>query len=253
MAPPVLVARFESSAALLEQLGHAEQGGLFVPSPEPPPSVPVEVVVRVESPAGDVEVGAQIVQVFPTGMAATFTDAPAARAQLAPLFDAARARGDAGGAVTVEWLVELDLGAIEAGGDPGRGTLYDRVKAMTVPQKRNLALKGERAARLFLIKDVNKTLQTFLLKNPRITVDEVKMIASDRQANPEALKVIAENRIWLQNPTVATALVRNPKTPSAIAVRLLDRIPFSELRTIAKSGNAGRAVVQAAKKKVISK
>jgi len=264
MATGVLTLRFESADKLVEQASHVQQGGLFVPCPEPAPEVPSDVRVHIESALGSpVELAARVVQVFPTGMALTFVDAPAAQAELAPLFEAARAAGDAGGAVVVEWLAELALDAIETDDGPEllindiaheekrEGTLFDQIRAMSVPQKRNLSLKGERAARLLLIKDVNKTLQTFLLKNPRITIDEVKLIAGDRQANPEALKIVSENRTWLQNPAVATALVRNPKTPSTIAVRLLDRLPFNELRHIAKSGGAGRAVVQAAKKKVI--
>jgi hypothetical protein len=263
MSTDVLTLRFESADKLVEQSAHAEQGGLFVPCPDPAPPVPSDVRVRIESVLGaPVEFAAQVVQVFPAGMALTFVDAAAAQGELAPLFEAARTAGDAGGAVVVEWLVELAPDAIEAEAaelslddialeEKREGTLFDQIRAMSVPQKRNLALKGERAARLLLIKDVNKTLQTFLLKNPRITIDEVKLIASDRQANPEALKIVSENRIWLQNPSISTALVRNPKTPSSIAIRLLDRVPFNELRHIAKSGGAGRAVVQAAKKKVI--
>jgi hypothetical protein len=250
--------RFESAAKLVEQAHHVEQGGLFVPCPERLPPVPSDVQLRIETTVGPaVELAARVVQVFPAGMAVTFADPPAAQAELESLLGAAAAAGDAGGAVVVEWtaadaqLQELSLDEIAVPEQPAPGTLFDQIRAMSVPQKRNLALKGERAARLLLIKDVNKTLHTFLLKNPRITVDEVKLIAGDRQANPEALKLISENRTWLQNPVIATALVRNPKTPSTIAVRLLDRLPLNELRHIAKSGGAGRAVVQAAKKKVI--
>ena len=45
------------------------------------------------------------------------------------------------------------------------------------------------------------------------------------------------------------ALVRNPKTPLAIAVHLLDRLPMSEIRAIAK-GRAREQIVHAARKKV---
>ena len=65
--------------------------------------------------------------------------------------------------------------------------------------------------------------------------------------------MIADNRTWMQKPAIVSALVRNPKTPSLIAVRLLDKLPRSDVSRIAKTGNAPRAVVEAAKRKITSK
>ena len=134
--------------------------------------------------------------------------------------------------------------------EPEDALLYDRIKAMSSQEKMQLALHGDRAARLLLLKDVNKTIQTFLLQNPRITIDEIRYIAGYRQANPDVLVTIGAHREWGQNQGVLAALVRNPKTPSPTAVKLLDKIAPAELRRLAKSGEVPRAVQVAARKKV---
>lgn len=53
----------------------------------------------------------------------------------------------------------------------------------------------------------------------------------------------------LQRQSVCTALVRNPKTPFALALKLLDRVPLNELRALAKGG-AREQIVHAARKKL---
>jgi hypothetical protein len=66
---------------------------------------------------------------------------------------------------------------------------------------------------------------------------------------PNAIKLIAEHEDWSGNPAICAVLVRNPKTPAPIALRLLDRVPPSELRAIAKGG-ARDQIVHAARRKV---
>jgi hypothetical protein len=131
-----------------------------------------------------------------------------------------------------------------------KGSLSERLKAMSVPEKMQLALAGSRDERAGLFRDTNKMLHVFVLKNPRIGLDEVQAAAKMPQLSPEALKMIAEHREWSGNPIVASALVRNPKTPLPLALKLLDRVPMTDLRAIAKGG-AREQVVHAARKKVV--
>ena len=102
---------------------------------------------------------------------------------------------------------------------------------------------------LDLLKKTTKTLHLFVLKNPRIGLDEVQYAAKQPNLSPDALKHIAEHREWGANATVATALVRNPKTPMPLALRLLDKLPLSEVRALAKGG-ARDQIVHAARRKV---
>ena len=144
-------------------------------------------------------------------------------------------------------LAERAREPAEERGPPG--PLTERLKAMSPQEKMQLALSGSRDERTVLLRDNNKMIHLFVLKNPRIGLDEVQAAAKLPLLSPDALKMIAEHREWSGNPTVCTALVRNPKTPLPLALRLMDRVPMSDLRAIAKGG-ARDQVVNAARKKI---
>jgi hypothetical protein len=123
---------------------------------------------------------------------------------------------------------------------------------LTLPEKLQRATTCDREERFQFLRDPNKQLHVMVLRNPRIAIDEVVWAARLNSLNPDALKLIAEHSEWGQNPTVATALVRNPKTPIPIALKLLPRVPVAELRALAKS--QGRPpIVNGAKKQLLSR
>ncbi|MFZ5444863.1 MAG: hypothetical protein ACOZQL_33040 [Myxococcota bacterium] len=162
-----------------------------------------------------VEVPARVAAVVPVGVAVMFDGVPAALAQL----------GEA-----QEEPVEDE----EEARPPG--PLTERLKKLSVTEKMQLALSGSRDERAALLRDPNKVLHVYVLKNPRLGLDEVQAAAKLPQLSPDALKMIAEHREWGTNTTICTALVRNPKTPLPLALRLLERVPASELRAMAKGG-----------------
>jgi hypothetical protein len=123
--------------------------------------------------------------------------------------------------------------------------------ALPVTEKMKIAIGGPRGARLLLARDPNKVIHMYLLKNPRISADEVAYLASQTQANIEALTEIAKNQAWMQNYQVVINLVRNPKTPSPLAIKLLDKLKPSDLRQLAKSSKLKPPVLHAARKKVV--
>jgi hypothetical protein len=143
----------------------------------------------------------------------------------------------------------LEAEVVEAEPEARPGTLYDRLKAMTVSEKMALALAGSREERTALLRDVNKTIHIFVLKNPRIGLYEIQGAAKKPNVSPDALKMIAEHREWSMNAGVCASLVRNPKTPMPLALKLLDRIPVTDLRALAKGG-AREQIVHAARKKI---
>lgn len=147
--------------------------------------------------------------------------------------------------IDVESVVEVSP---EKEGPPG--PLSERLKKMTVTEKMQLAMTGGRDERVALFRDTNKSLHIFVLKNPRIGLDEIQGAAKSPMVSPDALKMIAEHRDWGSNPGVCASLVRNPKTPMPLALRMLDKIPMGELKAIAKGG-ARDQLVHAARKKLV--
>jgi hypothetical protein len=110
-----------------------------------------------------------------------------------------------------------------------------------------LALSADRETRFALIRDTNKALHIYVLRNPRIGIDEVQFAAKLATLSPDALKYISEHKEWGLNSAICTALIRNPKLPLPLAIKLLGRIPSQEVRAIAKGG-ARQPLVNAARK-----
>jgi len=288
VSKPVLTVIF-GDRDLVAQRQHLARGALFLPEPEPLPEPFAEIVLRVETASGKgADLDGRVLQILEgRGIAVAFDDRAAAAAKLEPLFTEAQAqtgddptfvfwgRGQAKDKTTrpppkgwstppVDASPEADTSAAgepeapaepepEAAPEPELDEatkLAAQIATMTTSQKMQLAMHGDRTARLLLMKDVNKNIQTFIIQNARITLEEVRTIAAFRHANPDVLNTIAANRDWTNNPNILSALVRNPKTPGPTAVKLLDKLPPAEVRRLAKSNDVPRAVNQAARKKV---
>ncbi len=123
----------------------------------------------------------------------------------------------------------------------------------TTAEKIQLALHGTREDRAAILKDQNRTLHAFVLKSPQVTIEEITAWAKNPQMSPDFLKQIGDRKEWLSRPAIAQALVRNQRTPPELAVRALEYVPLESLRQMAKGVGVPPHVVQAARRKVISK
>ena len=209
---------------LLEQEAHLEHGGMMVPSSGEVPDPMTDVSVQIESDGASAQVEARVVHVADGQVGLALLDAAEARTRLKSLID--RGNGDEG------------------------GNLRLRITRMSSLEKQNLALSGNRLERMALLKDSNKGLHTLVLKNRKITSEEVRMLAGFRNANPQALQKIATNSEWLRDGRIVTALVGNPKTPPQVAIRLLDRLPNAEIRRLARATDVPPAIARAARRKL---
>ncbi len=114
-------------------------------------------------------------------------------------------------------------------------SLYAQILGMTIGQKIKLAIRGNGDARNILIRDTNKMIRRFVLQNPRITEEEILMLAKDRNVDEEILRLIADSREWTKVYAVRQALVENAKTPSGKALQLLPSLGEREISRLAKS------------------
>lgn len=141
-------------------------------------------------------------------------------------------------------------GAGEGAEEEEEESLYKRVQKMKAAEKIKLAYSGGKEARDLLIKDSNKTISSAVLKNPRITDEEISRLASSKNTGDELLREISRNREWLRNYSVKLGLVTNPKTPLNVSLRLIDSIRGKDLEKIAKSKDVSNVLATAARKKV---
>jgi hypothetical protein len=126
--------------------------------------------------------------------------------------------------------------------------LWMQIKAMTMAERTKLALRGNKDARMVLIRDVNVQIQRLVLQNPRITEEEILTIARDRNTNDELLARIADSRDWIKNYAVRMALVENSRTPVAKALRILPTLDDKELSRLGKSKQIPQVVAVQARR-----
>lgn len=132
-------------------------------------------------------------------------------------------------------------------------SLAAEIQTMSVGERLKLALKGNRDARQILIRDASRIVQRFVLQNPRISDEEVIALAKNRSIDRELLDQICKRKEWVGNYQVKLALATNPKTPLAVAVRLVPGLLPRDLRQLAKSKNVPSAVNGLAKRLVIER
>ena len=80
------------------------------------------------------------------------------------------------------------------------------------------------------------------------------MRADGREDRSECvLQRIAKDRRWSTSYEIRLALVKNPQTPTPLALRMLDTLRERDLRTLAKAGAAREAIRGAALRKVVKR
>src|SRR6266568_4269488 len=114
--------------------------------------------------------------------------------------------------------------------------VWDRLRGLSQMEKLLLAVKADRSERAILAQDNDPRVLLSLLRNPRLTVDEVVRVAKSSFLTFQVADVIVKASQWMGNLDVRVALIRNPKTPPAFAMRILPTLPEAEVRAIARAG-----------------
>jgi hypothetical protein len=122
------------------------------------------------------------------------------------------------------------------------------IGSLNAAQKVALAMKGNKEARSVLIRESNRLIATAVIKNPRITEQEVIGAAKSRSINDEVLRIICASREMTRSYAVRLALVQNPKTPVTVALRLMPGLRQVDLRGLAKSKGVAAGVCKQAEK-----
>jgi hypothetical protein len=120
---------------------------------------------------------------------------------------------------------------------PDRLPVFQQIAIMSIKDRVLLGIRGTREARLILIRDPNRIVASSVMRNPRITEQEIEQVASIRTVPEEVLRQIGQSRAWTRSYTVVHALVRNPRTPIAISLGLLGRIQTKDLRILSTNKN----------------
>jgi hypothetical protein len=177
-------------------------------------------------------------------------------------------RGPGGGEASVRATVVVALAdgialAVDGNGDEVLQRLlrvaedknqnaWDRIRALSQMEKILLAVKAERSERALFLQDNDPRVLLSLLRNPRLTVEEVARLAKSSFLTYQIADVIVKAAQWMSSLDVRLGLVHNPKTPPAFALRILPTLPDADVRAIARGGTS-MALKQAALRRLQGK
>jgi hypothetical protein len=135
---------------------------------------------------------------------------------------------------------------------PAGETAWDRIRGLSQIEKVLLAVKADRQERALLLQDNDPRVLLSLLRNPRLTIDEVIRLSKSSFLTFQIVDVILKTGQWAGNLDVRLGLIHNPKTPPAFALRILPTLPDAEVRIVARSGTS-MALKQAALRRLQGK
>lgn len=106
-------------------------------------------------------------------------------------------------------------------------------RPLTLGERKAMARTHRREQLLLLVRDPHPMVVAILLDNPHVTEQDIVKMAAMRPAVPESLAKIAAHPRWSVRHPVKRALVLNPATPLADAIRIATTLRAPELAEIA--------------------
>jgi hypothetical protein len=137
--------------------------------------------------------------------------------------------------------------------DPKKLSVFAQILVMSVSDKVKLAFKGGKTERMILVRDHNKLVCSAVMRNPRMSELEVELIASMRNIEEEALRLIAMKREWISKYAIAVTLARNPKCPVGVVLPLINRLTLRDLKGLKDDKGVSETVRGMARKLYIQR
>ena len=106
-------------------------------------------------------------------------------------------------------------------------------RPLSLGERKWLARTHDREQLLLLLRDPHPAVVAILLDNPHVTESDILKIASRRPALPASLAKLALHPRWSVRHAVKRALVMNPSTPLADAIRIATTLRVAELAELA--------------------
>ena len=122
------------------------------------------------------------------------------------------------------------------------GLSEGQIRMLPVPARLKLARGAPRSLRNILLRDTNPQVACATLLFNNLSDQEIEQTASSRSVQQEVLDAIGKKREWIGRYPVMKALIQNPRTPLAMALKYVPRLAVRDLRDMAKDRNIPDAV-----------
>jgi len=110
-------------------------------------------------------------------------------------------------------------------------------RPLTLGERKSLARTHRRDKLTLLVRDPHPAVVAILLDNPHVTEQDIVRMAAARPGVPESLSKIACHARWSVRQPVKRALVLNPATPLADAIRIATTLRAQDLSELANDAS----------------
>jgi hypothetical protein len=121
--------------------------------------------------------------------------------------------------------------------DTKRMSPLQRISQMTVGERVQLAMKGNKEERYILIRDGSKVVSSAVLESPKLTDQEIETFAAMKNVQESVLRGIAGKRKFMKLYPVLRALTSNPRCPLDVALPLMKSLLVQDLRNLSMNKN----------------
>jgi hypothetical protein len=154
----------------------------------------------------------------------------------------------------VEAAIDEAAGALAEGEvDDQTGLSEGQIRTLPIPVRLKLSRGASKTLRDILIRDTNPLVAMSVLQNNSFSDGEIERVANLRTVAEEVLDAIGRTRQWMRKYPIAIALVRNPRTPIPLGVRLVPRLGVRDLKLLRRDRNVSEAVRKTANRLFLNK
>lgn len=122
--------------------------------------------------------------------------------------------------------------------------LYREIAMMTVSQKIRFATVGSPEAILILVSDASPLVSVAAAKSPNVNEAVVEQVAKRRNISGDVLTAFGQRPELLRRLSTKRDLMKNPKTPPSLAMKLISHFQPHELERMAGDRNVSGSVRQ---------
>jgi hypothetical protein len=142
------------------------------------------------------------------------------------------------GLVTLERLLRRPVHpSVAPGPRSQRPPDYGYGRPLTLGERKSLAKKTDRTLLERLLGDPHPDVIRFVLRNPRLTEDDVVRFVARTPGRPDLITEVARTPKWAHRPRVRLAIVLNPLSPTELTIPLAGLLLRPELKLVIESTN----------------
>lgn len=123
-----------------------------------------------------------------------------------------------------------------------------KISKLTVGERIQLAMKGNKEERFILIRDGAKLVSSAVLESSKLTDQEVETFAAMKNVQESVLRGISGKRKFMKQYSVMRALVNNPRCPLDVQMNLAKNLLNQDLKSLSMNKNVSETVRKVATK-----